>query len=382
MSVTSQSTLPQAETRVRISAIHVYSLILPLCGAGYTFAKGKVLTSVDTTVVRIDTDDGLIGWGETCPLGRTYLPSYPEGIRTGIGVLSQYLLGQDPTRIGAINALMDKNLEGHAYVKSAIDVACHDILGKSSGLPVHALLGGRQQDDLPMYFSLTQDEPDNMLAAAERSWSMGYRHVQLKVGGDVGQDVARIRAVVENKGPDKLVICDANRGWRRDEAIRVAAATRDLDYVLEQPCDRYQDCLSVRRRAPQPFKLDETLRSVQDLMRAHNDDAMDVACIKVSKLGGLTKSRFARDFCAAAGIPMCVEDVWGGDIVAAALAHLAVSTPVDVFLNTTDLHNYNETHFAAGAPVADGGRLRVSDEPGLGVTPDENTLGEAVAVYR
>lgn len=366
---------------MRISAVYVYSVELPLAGAGYTFARGKRITIVDSTVVRIDTDSGLSGWGETCPLGRTYLPAYPEGIRTGIGVLSADLLGQDPTRLGAINRLMDESLEGHAYVKSAIDVACYDILGKSAGLPVHALLGGRQMEAMPMYFSLTQADPDVMLAEAARRWDEGYPHVQLKVGGDVTSDIERIRAVVGGKGSEQLVICDANRGWRRDEAVRVVAATRDLDYVLEQPCDRYADCLSVRRRATQPFKLDETLRSTDDILRALGDDAMDVACIKVSKLGGLTKSRVARDLCAASGIPMCVEDVWGGDIVTAALAHLAVSTPVSAFLNTTDLHNYNLLHLAAGAPIADGGHLLVGDAPGLGVTPDEEVLGEPVAVF-
>lgn len=366
---------------MRITAIHVYSLELPLAGTGYTFARGKKITRVDTTLVRVDTDAGVSGWGEICPLGRTYLPSYPEGVRTGIGVLAPQLLNQDPTCIGAINRIMDQNLEGHAYAKSALDVACHDILGKASGLPVHALLGGRQHDAMPMYFSLTQDDPDTMLSAAEHYWAQGYAHVQLKVGGEPARDIERIRAVVEIKAADKLVICDANRGWRRDEAMRVAAATRDLDYVLEQPCDRYDDCLSVRRRAVQVFKLDETLRRAEDLMRAHRDDAMDVACIKISKMGGLSKARFARDFCAAAGIPMCVEDVWGGDVVTAALAHLAVSTPPEALLNTTDLHNYNTLHFAEGAPHAEGGCLYVSDAPGLGVTPDEALLGEPVAVY-
>jgi L-alanine-DL-glutamate epimerase-like enolase superfamily enzyme len=366
---------------MRITGVRVYRLDLPLAGSGYAFAKGKHVTSVDTTVVRVDTDAGLSGWGETCPLGRTYLPSYPEGIRTGIGVVAPALIGEDPTRIGAINGSMDRALEGHAYVKSALDVACHDILGKASGLPVHALLGGRQHDALPMYFSLTQEDPDDMRAAAEHAWSEGYAHVQLKVGGQPEHDIERIRSVVAIKGAEHLVICDANRGWRRDEAIRVAEATRDLDYVFEQPCDRYADCLSVRRRAAQPFKLDESLKSAEDLVRAQRDDAFDIACIKISKMGGLTRARFARDFCAAMGIPMCVEDVWGGDLVTAALAHLAASTPRDALLNTTDLHNYNRLHFTTGAPVAEGGMLYVSDAPGLGVTPDEDVLGEPVAVY-
>ena len=118
-----------------------------------------------------------------------------------------------------------------------------------------------------------------------------------------------------------------------------------------------------------------------DLFRAKADDAIDAACIKISRLGGLTKSRFARDFCAAAGITLTVEDSWGGGVVTAALAHLAVSTPPEVLLNTTDLHNYNTVQFASGAPEAKGGTLVVGDEPGLGVHVDEAALGDPVAVY-
>jgi len=108
---------------------------------------------------------------------------------------------------------------------------------------------------------------------------------------------------------------------------------------------------------------------------------MDVACVKISKHGGLSKARIVRDCCAAFGIPMTVEDVWGGEIVTAALAHLAVSAPPEALLNTTDLHNYNTVHFAEGAPVAKDGYLHVGDEPGLGVTPDEDALGEPVVAY-
>ena len=354
---------------------------LPIEGGGYTWAKDRRLDVADTPMVRLDTDEGLTGWGEVCPLGANYLPSFPEGARAGIRALSRHLLGLDPTCIGAVNAVMDEELRGHLYVKSPIDVACHDILGKAAGLPVHALLGGRQNGAMPMYRSISQAAPEDMLADAERHRDEGYPQIQLKVGGDPETDIERIRAVVGSRRPAEIVLCDGNTGWRRDEALKVAAATADLDYILEQPCERYDDCLSVRRRTAQRFKLDETLQTADDLLRAHRDDAMDVVCIKISKLGGLTKSRFARDYCAAAGIPMTVEDVWGAEIVTAALAHLAVSTPPGALLNTTDLHNYNTVHLARGAPTSQGGHLRVGDEPGLGVTPDENVLGEPVAVY-
>lgn len=367
---------------MKISRIAVYRVELPFTDGCYLWGKGKSVAVADSTVVRLDTDEGLSGWGEACPLGAFYLPSYPEGIRAGIGMLSAHLLGADPTRIGALNGVMDRELRGHAYVKSAIDVACHDILGKAAGLPVHALLGGRQNESMPMYRSIAQGAPETMAETADRYRAHGYRQFQLKVGGYPDDDIDRIRAVVESKRPGELVLCDANTNWRRDEAWRVADGTRDLDYIFEQPCLRYDDCLSVRRRASQVFKLDETLQSMEDTARAHRDDAMDVACVKITKHGGLTKARLVRDFLAAAGIPMTVEDVWGGDVVSAALAHLAVSTPPEVLLNTTDLHNYNTVRFAEDAPTVDNGRLYVSDAPGLGVTPDEQVLGEPVAVHQ
>ena len=367
---------------MRITSITVWRIDLPYVGGTYSWAKDKAVSVADSTVIRLDTDEGVSGYGEVCPLGASYLPSYAEGARTGIGVLARHVIGRDPRHIGALNRVMDDEMRGHAYVKSAIDIACWDILGRVADLPVHALMGGRQQDSAPLYRAVPQAAADDMAALVERFREAGYRQFQLKVGGMPDDDAARIRTVAESLRPGEILLADGNTGWRRDEALRVAAATADLDYYIEQPCLRYEDCLAVRRAAVQPFKLDETLQTPDDLLRAWADDAFDVASIKVSKMGGLTKSRFARDFCAAVGAPMTVEDVWGGEVVTAALGHLVISTPPEAVLNTTDLHNYNTIHFAAGAPDARDGRLWVSDEPGLGVTVDEGVLGEPVAVYQ
>lgn len=366
---------------MRISRITVYQVDLPLADGCYSWAKAKTMTTGDSTVVRLDTDEGLTGWGETCPLGANYLASYPQGIRAGVGVLAPHLLGLDPSCIGQINATMDRELRGHPYVKSAIDVACWDILGQRAGLPLHALLGGRQNERMPMYRSVGQDSPEAMVEAANAFRAQGYKQLQLKVGGDPAVDAERIRAVVESGPPGELVLADGNTGWRRDEALSVAVATRDLDYIFEQPCERYSDCLSVRRRTGHTFKLDETLETIDDATRSLQDDAMDVACIKISKHGGLTKARLVRDLCAAKGIPMTVEDIWGADIVTAALAHLAASTPADCLLNTTDLQSYNTMRIADGAPEVVEGQLTVSDRPGLGVTPRDDVLGEPLATY-
>ena len=108
--------------------------------------SNQSFAAFDSTVVQIETDEGVSGVGEVCPLGPSYLPAYAEGARTGIATIGPDLLGEDPTHLARINHKMDRVLKGHPYVKSAIDIACHDILGKVTGQPVCNILGGRLQD--------------------------------------------------------------------------------------------------------------------------------------------------------------------------------------------------------------------------------------------
>ncbi|MFQ5546072.1 MAG: mandelate racemase/muconate lactonizing enzyme family protein [Acidiferrobacterales bacterium] len=365
---------------MRIGRISVYQVDLPYVDGSYNWAKGKSVTIADSTVVRIDTDSDVYGVGEMCPLP-AYLPSYAGGVRAGLAELGPQLIGLDPTRVGDINTVMDARLRGHNYVKSAVDIACWDVLGKVTNLPLHTLLGGRQMDAMPMYRAVSQDTPEAMVEAIRRYRERGYRQFQLKSGGYAADEIERIRAVVDASLPGELVIADANTGWRRDEALQVAAATRNLDYYIEQPCERYEDCVAVARHASQPVKLDESIQSVRDILRAHHDDALDVTSIKISKFGDLSKARLARDVCISIGVPMTVEDVWGGDITTAALAHLAVSTPPKFLMNTTDLNKYVTVSNADNAPVSENGYLRVSDAPGLGIEPKNDVLRNPLAVY-
>jgi len=365
---------------MRIIAISVYEVDLPYVDECYSWSGGNSVAVAQTTVVRIETDNDVYGVGEVCPLPG-YLPAYGAGVRPGIAEIGPKLMGVDPTCIGHINRLMDVTLKGHAYVKSPIDIACWDILGKVAGLPVHALLGGRQMDRMPMYRVVNIDTPEIMVETVQRYRDQGYRHFQMKVGGDAGEDIERIRAVVGSKHTNEIVFADANTGWRRDDALRVAAATRDLYYYIEQPCELFEDCRSVAPRASQPIKLDEILQSTAAILRAHQDDCMDAASIKIGRFGGLSKARFARDLCGEMGVPVNVEDTWGSDVVTAACAHLAVSTPPELLLNTTDLNNYVTVSVADGAPVVDDGYLKIGDAPGLGVKLKEDVLGEPVAVF-
>ena len=361
---------------MKIKRIAAYQVELPLREGSYNWSGGKSVTVFDSTIVRVETDAGVVGHGEVCPLGPFYLPAYGAGARAGIAELAPHLIGQDPTQLGKLNRLMDAALKGHPYVKSAIDMACWDILGQVAGQPVCHLLGGRYGDDFVLYRAISQQSPDEMAAKVAGYRDEGYRRFQLKVGGDPDTDIQRIHAVADLLQPGDKLIADANTGWLMHEAARVVRGVRDVDVYIEQPCLSYEECLSIRRRTDHPFVMDESIDGIDVLMRGHADRAMDVVNIKISKFGGLTKARQARDLCVSLGIAMTIEDSWGGDITTAAIAHLAHSTPTEFLFTATDFNSYVTVSTASGAPQRDNGRLAASNEPGLGITPDMSVLGE------
>jgi L-alanine-DL-glutamate epimerase-like enolase superfamily enzyme len=366
---------------VKISAIRVYQVDLPLVEGRYSWSEGKFVEVFDSTVVELLTDEGLSGYGEVCPLGPFYLPAFGGGARAGIAELAPTLLGQNPIAIGPINQLMDRALLGHPYVKSAIDMACWDLLGKAAGKSVCELMGGKFGAAVALYRAISQRPADEMAENVAGHRSDGYTKFQLKVGGDPSDDIARIHAVAKVLTDGEVLVADANTGWRVDDAIRVVNAVRDVDVYIEQPCRSYEHCLTIRRRTSLPFILDENIDGIDSLLRGHHDGAMDVINLKISKVGGLTKARQIRDLCVSLNIPMTIEDSWGGDIITAAIAHLAHSTPAALRFSATDFNSYVSVNNATGAPRRDAGHMAASDLPGLGIEPNWEALGKPVAEY-
>ena len=363
---------------MKISRIFAHRVELPLVEGSYKWSGGKSVSVFDSTIVGVETDDGLIGYGEVCPLGPFYLPAYAEGVRAGLRELGPHLLGYDPRELGKLNQRMDAALKGHPYVKSGIDIACWDLLGKSTGLPLCVLLGGRYGESVRLYRAISQQAPDAMAKNVAMYHAQGYTRFQLKVGGDPDQDIERIRAVRQSLKPTDRLVADANTGWTQHEAVRVVRAVRDLDVYIEQPCLTYEECLAVRRNTDHPFVLDENIDGLDMLLRAKADLAMDVVNLKISKLGGLTKARQARDLCVSMGIAMTVEDSWGGDVTTAAIAHLAHSTPEEFRFTSTDFNSYVTVSNAEGAPQRDKGFMSAGTAPGLGVKPRFDVIGPRV----
>ena len=365
---------------MRIERIKAWQVDLPLHEGSYNWSGGKSVSVFDSTIIAVETDAGVTGYSEVCPLGPFYLPAYAAGVRAGLRELGPHLIGHDPTQLGKLNRFMDAALKGHPYVKSGIDIACWDILGKVAQQPVCVLLGGRYEDDFVLYRAISQEAPEAMASKVAGYRDEGYRRFQLKVGGDPDTDILRIHAVAAELEPGDKLVADANTGWLMHEAMRVVRGVRDVDVYIEQPCLTYEECLAVHRRTDHPFVLDENIDGMAVLLRGHSEQAMDVVNIKISKFGGLTKAKQARDLCVSLGIAMTIEDSWGGDVTTAAIAHLAHSTPTEFLFTSTDFNSYVTVSTAEGAPQRVNGRMSASLSPGLGIEPRMDVLGEPVCV--
>ena len=366
---------------MKITRIRVFRTGLPYVGGTYVWGAGNAIETAMASVIVIDTDARLQGCGEFTPCGENYMVAHSEGVEALARLVAPHLLGEDPRQVGRIERIMDHLVQGHGYAKAPFDAACWDVLGQSCGHPVWMLLGGKLTDGAPMYRVAPQKAVDETIAEMERYRAAGYRQFQIKVGGDWAADIDRIHATIPLLHSGETAMADANQGWRVDNAIRVARATRDLDYILEQPCRTYEECQQVRRVADHPMKLDECVTDMRMAHRIVADRGAEICCLKISNLGGLSKARRVRDFLVEHRIPVVSEDTWGGEIATAAVAHFAASTPEDYLQNTTDLMNYNTRSTGIGGPVARDGKLYAPDAPGLGVAPDFESLGAPIAEY-
>ena len=364
---------------MRISKISIYQVDLPMKEGAYSWSN-QSYSAFDSTVVIVETDEGISGSGETCPLGPAYLPAYAQGARTGIAQLAPDLIGENPLALGNINDRMDLLLKGHPYAKSAVDMACWDILGKATSQPVYLLLGGLRQDRVKLFKVISRQEPDVMAAKLCDYQHQGFTQFQMKVGEDADVDIERIFKVSEHLNRGNVLNADANTGWRQHDAIRVVRAIRDVDLYLEQPCLTYEQCLAVRKHCDHPMILDECMDSMEILIRGWQDSAMDAINLKINRVGGMWKACQFRDICLNLGIIMTVEDSWGGEIATAAIAHLAHTVPKEFHFQSSAFHEYTHLEIAHGAPLMEDGFMRASNRPGLGVEPNLDVLGEPVYV--
>ncbi|MGX9356247.1 mandelate racemase/muconate lactonizing enzyme family protein [Roseobacteraceae bacterium S113] len=367
---------------MKISRISVFQKDLPL-EFPYWLSGGRLKFEVlDATVVKIETDDGCIGWGEGTPWGHTYVPAHGPGIRAGIETMAPFVMGLDPRRVLDVERAMDLALPGHLYAKSPIDMACWDIAGQSAGMPIADLMGGGSRTPRPIASSVGAKTVEETREVIERYRARGYVAHSVKIGGDVTRDIARVRDVENMRRPGEIVLYDVNRGWTRQQALRVMRATEDLHVMFEQPCESLDDIAAIAPKHAAPVSVDESLVTLQDAARIARDGLAEVFGIKLNRVGGLTKAARMRDVALAHGIDMFVMATGGSVLADTEALHLAATIP-DANCHAVWACQDMLTEDIAGGrgPRNVEGHLHLPDAPGLGVAPDEAALGAPVAVY-
>lgn len=366
---------------MKISRVTVWQMDLPL-SEPYWLSGGRLkFEQLDSTFVRIDTDEGVSGWGEGCPWGHTYLPAHGKGIRAGLELIGPTLLGLDPCALGAINRHMDIVLPGHPYVKSAIDMACWDILGKSTDMPLWRLFGAARNDSVDINSSISTGTPEEMIQRVNAASKKGYRVHSAKIGGsNVAADIARIEAISASLPQNNTVTFDVNRAWTPGVAIQVLGSVSARDWI-EQPCETLEQCAHVADKVAQPIMLDECMHTFGDHLDAWSRQACQGVKVKPNRVGGLTKAKQIIDFGVSVGWAMHVEDLGGSALADTAAIHLASATPAEHRLASWLCH----AHLAVDPVPGQGARningtATPSDAPGHGVTPDPEHLGSPVNV--
>ena len=266
---------------MKIDRIRSYEVSLGLKLGSYKSAVSTI-DKLTTTLIAVDTDDGLTGWGEVCPYGASYLPALHGGVQPVLAELATALIGQDPREIGIIDAAMDRAVRDQFFVKTALDYACWDILGKSVDLPVVTLLGGMRTERLPLIASVPGGIPD-MRAALAHYRAQEYRQFSFHIAAP---DPAVMRAYVDVIGsldPEESCVVDANRSWSLMGALEIARGLAGQPVALEQPCADIAQCTALRARVEMPIVLDETITTPGDLITAWQARAVDAIALKIGR---------------------------------------------------------------------------------------------------
>ena len=367
---------------MRIAEISIYSHVLPVKDGPYRYS-GNDLFALDTTLVKIVADNGLAGWGETCPLGPIYQPHHAAGARTALAEMGPGLIGVDPTQPVILRRKMDSLLDGHRYAKAAIDIAAYDLTGKQLGVRVADLLGGAATERVPSYYATGLKEPDDMARIAEERANEGYPRMQIKISGrPIETDIEVVHKVWERVGTRMRLAVDGNRALTARDVLRLSRECLEIPFLLEQPCNTIEEIKAIRPRVNHAIYLDETVEDLATVLRVVGEGLCDGFSMKVTRIGGLHAMATFRDICEARSLPHSCDDSWGGDIIAAACTHLGATVHPRLNEGVWLAQPYIDGHYDPDGGVSiEGGHIKLPNGPGLGVIPDETIFGDPVAAF-
>jgi L-alanine-DL-glutamate epimerase-like enolase superfamily enzyme len=360
---------------MRIRAIEPIAVSLPMIKP--VKMAGETVARADNILVRIESADGCVGWGEAAA-APTMTGETVASMMAAVSHMAPGLVKYPADDFAGARTAMDALLYGNSGAKAAIEIALHDLVGRATGRPVHALLGAKQRTRIPLLAVIGSADAIGDVREAQERRTAGYVIYKVKVGvGSPGADAERTQAVCRVLGEHCLVSADANQGWDGETAIRYvnAIAKSGLGF-FEQPVHAHDLAAMARVAAASdvPIGADEGIHSRHDIERHHAAKAARGVSLKAIKLGGLGAMLDASRLCAKLGMKVNISCKTGESSVASAAAlHLAAVVPELAWgLTVTSLGLADDV---AVAPLRiDDGHIDVLDRPGLGIEVDEHRV--------
>jgi len=340
----------------------------------FVISLGRV-DYTENLFIRIETQSGLAGYGECCP----FRWINGESLETAMAVgkyLADALTGCDPLDIQSCTDRMNQVIFGNSSVKSAFDIALHDLGAQTAGMPLYRWLGGDHNHTLVTDYTVSIAEPAAM--AEEAAWvkQEGYPAIKVKVGRRKEEDVKAIRMIREEVGPDIPLRLDANQGWDMETAIAILSTLDGMNIEFcEEPIPRwdFMHLPVVRKASPVPVMADESCSDHHDLTRLIDLEACDYINIKLGKSGGLLEAQKMLRLAEQAGMMVQVGGFVESRLGFTASAHLALSSDSVKWCDFDTPLMLDEDPVEGGLEYGPGGLIRISEEAGLGARVRRDT---------
>ncbi len=370
---------------MRITRIETIPIRVPLKPEfAIRSGRGGAHTVSPFLLVKVHTDEGVIGIGEASCTARWSGEDQITGAHLIRTYLEPLLIGEDPTQVEQVTHKFRLAFAGNFFTKSAVEMAVWDIAGKAANRPVYELLGGKVREFVPTKWSVSGVEPDKAADIARWAIDQGFKAMKVKVGIEPDGDVARVRAVREAIGPQIKLGVDANGGWTPQDAVKTIERLREFNiYFAEQPVPPEDVALlaDVRKKIHVPVIADESLYTLQDAITLARLGAADIFSIYVGKAGGIGPARKIADFAQKTGLKCTIGSNLELGVGSAAMVHLAIATlgitaeefPCDII----GPFYYEDDIVRQPLPISPG-NARTNNLPGLGIELDE----EKITKYR
>jgi len=371
---------------MKITEVELFHISIPFVKPYHLSKIYGTLKSAHAVILKIHADNGIIGLGEADPMV-PFTKESPDDVMTVIhDTIAPYLIGRDPARIAMLEADLDRGVKGLLTARGAVNMALYDIIGKAKDLPVHTFLGGLRHFKLPLLFGVSSGTPEEDIKIIEEQLDLGCRCFMLKMGSlPIAEEIKRVIAVRNRFGEEIKIIVDANQGWELDEALEFMDGVRDCQPdLIEQPLGR-KEIAGLKRicdRATCALSADETVESISDAATLIKESAVDVFSIKVSKNGGLDKSKQIAQMADGFGLKCLMNSMLEFGISQAASLQLGCTLP-----NLADLGHAYGSVLRMSDDITDFEKnlsrsvVTVPSEPGLGVALKEDKLKKYTKDY-